>query len=259
MILSSTQRELFVRDGFVIVRRLLPRDLVTATRERILAEVNAAPPAGETLYQARFTSLTAACMTPDVFAVGEALAGPHLRRDSIYSPFLESQGESAYLFGYVPVLRYPQPGPKLFQKPETGWHIDGYRGVTLFPALLYLVVFAYLSDVRDYGGATVVRPGSHRQIFESWRRSGDVSDNRLPDLPWSEAVPVEGEAGDVLFLHYLLAHTGSPNHDGHIRVGLNSAIEPDPAHPYQPKSGAPTPEWTPMDYTLRTDTLSPPS
>ena len=45
-----------------------------------------------------------------------------------------------------------------------------------------------------------MRPGSHRQIFESWHRSGDVSDNRLPDLPWNDAVPVEGQAGDVLFV-----------------------------------------------------------
>ena len=40
-----------------------------------------------------------------------------------------------------------------------------------------------------------------------------------------------------------------------IGVGLNTAVMPDPARPYEPKWGAPRSGWTPLDYTLRTDVL----
>ena len=58
-------------------------------------------------------------------------------------------------------------------------------------------------------------------------------------------------------MHYLLVHSGSPNHADHIRVGLNSAVLPDPDHPYERKPGPPKPDWTPLDRTLRTDNLGP--
>jgi hypothetical protein len=255
MHLSADQIHGFIHDGFVVARGLLPSDLVKETRERLLAAVAAEPEPGEVLWQSHLRALTWPCWTPEVLAVGEQLVGPHYRRGENYSPFLESKGECGYFTGYVPVLRYPKPGSKEFTPPTGGWHVDGYRGVSLYPELLFLVVFAYLSDVTEYGGATVVRPGSHRQLFEHWYRHGGVHDHVLPDLDWPEPVPVPGKAGDVIFMHYLMTHAGSTNHDDRIRVALNSAIEPDPAHPYVPKIGPPAADWTPMDYALRTDTL----
>ena len=255
MQLTKQQKEGFVQEGFVVVRGLLLPDIVTETREALLTAIQGEEKPEVTLYQKRFTALTIPCWTSEVKAVGEELVGPHIRRETNYSPFLEARGEDPYLGGYVPVLKYPEPGPKVFVPPTGGWHVDGYKGVSLYPELLYLVVFAYLSDVKDYGGATVVRPGSHRQIFESWHETGAVSDNLLPDLNWRDPIAVTGKAGDVIFMHCLMAHTGSPNYDEQIRVGLNSAIEPNPERPYQPKLGSPTADWLPIDYTLRTDTL----
>lgn len=57
-------------------------------------------------------------------------------------------------------------------------------------------------------------------------------------------------------MHYLLVHSGSANHADRIRVGLNTAVMPDPAHPYQRRQGSPQPDWTPLDHTLRTDNLN---
>ena len=40
-----------------------------------------------------------------------------------------------------------------------------------------------------------------------------------------------------------------------FRSGLNTAVMPDPERPYSRKSGPPQPDWTPLDWTLRTDVL----
>ncbi len=40
-------------------------------------------------------------------------------------------------------------------------------------------------------------------------------------------------------MHYLMVHSGSTNHADIVRVGLNTSVVPDPAHPYTLRSGAP--------------------
>jgi ectoine hydroxylase-related dioxygenase (phytanoyl-CoA dioxygenase family) len=114
------------------------------------------------------------------------------------------------------------------------------------------VPFIYLTDVREYGGATAVLPGSHRQLFCHWMTegSGPGGETDIPDLPYSKPVAIKGRAGDVIWMHYLLAHGSSENHDAHVRVALNGTIRPDPQHPYQPRNGPPADDWTPIDRTL---------
>lgn len=57
------------------------------------------------------------------------------------------------------------------------------------------------------------------------------------------------------FMHYLTVYSGSANRSAGIRVGLNTAVMPDPRRPYQPRKGPPAPDWTPLDRTLRTDSI----
>ena len=54
------------------------------------------------------------------------------------------------------------------------------HAVTVWPDKFFLVVFAYLSDTAEYGGATTVRPGSHRQVFEHWLATGDMRAHIVP-------------------------------------------------------------------------------
>jgi len=152
------------------------------------------------------------------------------------------------------VLTFPTPGPPRFEPPK-GYHIDGLHLTTLWPDKHYLIVFAYLTDVAEHGGATTVLPGSHRQVFENWVRAGHPDMSRPPDLDYAAPRPLPGEAGTVIFMHYLTVHSGSVNHSDTIRVGLNTAVMPDPAQPYRRPVGAPGPGWTPLDRTLRTDNL----
>jgi hypothetical protein len=260
--LTEAQHEEFIRDGFTIMRGLLPQEVVDDTRERLLAAMEIDPSDPNTWTPSKsissdhaVLSITDACRTEEVDAVARELAGPDFIPRMCHSPYLETaKVDPPLIHGYIPIIRFPQEGPREFVKPG-GYHIDGAHLTTLWPDKHYLVLLAYLSDVAEYGGATTVVPGSHRQVFEQWVREDHPGSTHPPALEYQEPIPVVGNAGDVIFMHYLMVHSGAVNRADHIRVALNSAVLPDPERPYQRKSGAPTPEWTPLDWTLRTDTL----
>lgn len=258
--LTAPQREQFIRDGYLMVRGLIPPALAATTRERLLAAmgVDEGDPAtwqGKNIpHQPEVIALTAPCRTEAVEQVAEELTGPDFVREWCHSPYLESRQQPPMTRGYIPVLNFPRPGPQEFLAPQ-GYHIDGMHLTTTWPGKFSLVVFAYLNDVAEYGGATAIRPGSHRQVFTHWVQTGHPGSTIPPDLDFADPIPMPGLAGDVIFMHYLTVHSGSHNHSDRVRVGLNTAVLPDPERPYRPKSGPPQPDWTPLDWTLRTDTL----
>lgn len=256
--LTEEQKQGFINDGYVVARNLLPADLVTQTRQSIFAatglrEGDSSTWRGALLPEA--APLTESCRTREVEEIARELVGANFSPGASYSPVLELRGENPIRRGFVPVMTYPQKGRREFSGGN-GFHIDGMHLVTTWPDKNFLVVFAYLSDVAEYGGATTILPGSHRQVFEHWLQTGDKGNTHPPELDYAAPIPLPGHAGDVIFMHYLAAHSGSNNYDNHIRVGLNTAVMPDPNHPYQPKTGAPQPDWTPLDWTLRTDNLT---
>ena len=262
-LISAEQREQFIRDGYVRVSGLIPAGVVSSTRVGLLERMGVDPDAPDTWAGRGMSTdpdaiaFTESCRTPLIEAAASELVGPDFIPGVTYSPYLDNQGVSpATLRGFIPVLSFPSPGPAAFEPPTGGYHIDGMHAVTVWPAKFFLVVFAYLSDTADFGGATTVRPGSHRQVFEHWLGTGNKGSTVPPALDYAGPVPLPGKAGDVIFMHYLLVHSGSANHDAHIRVGLNTAVMPDPERPYQRKGGVPQAGWTPLDWSLRTDTLS---
>lgn len=261
-VFTAELREQFIREGYVRVSGLIPAGLVQTTHEGLLDRMGVCPYDPDTWEGKAMSTdsgviaLTEPCRTAGIEAAATELVGPDFLPAVTYSPFLDSRGVSPPLLrGFIPVLSFPQPGPPVFEPPTAGYHIDGMHAVTLWPDKFFLVVFVYLSDTAAHGGATTVRPGSHRQVFEHWRATGAAGDTTPPTLDYADPVPLPGRAGDVIFMHYLLVHSGSANHAGHIRVGLNTAVMPDPERPYRQKRGAPQPTWTPLDWTLRTDTL----
>ena len=261
-IISAEQREQFIRDGYVCVSGLISPEVVRATHDGLLDRLGISPAAPDTWEGKNMSTdpgavaLTEACRTPGIEAAAAELVGPGFLPGVTYSPFLAARGISpSVLHGFIPVMSFPKPGPPVFEVPTTGYHIDGMHAVTLWPDKFFLVVFVYLSDTAVHGGATTVRPGSHRQVFEHWRATGEKGDTTPPTLAYADPLPLAGKAGDVIFMHYLLVHSGSANHASHIRVGLNTAVMPDPERPYQRKMGSPQPHWTPLDWTLRADNL----
>lgn len=267
MQLTDAQKQQFIRDGYVRVPGLLPVNLVAQTKMRLLESLGIHENDLQTWQnkpsypdEDAVLATTVPARTPTFEMVAEQLVGPDFLRGVCYSPFLDERNKHPVIRGgFIPVLTYPTPSaaaPRTFTPPaRSGYHIDGGDPVTTWPGLNFLAVMAYLSDTPAYGGATVVRPGSHRQVFAHWVGTGDRGSRRVPDLPFADPVPVEARAGDVVFMHYLLVHSGSANHADHIRVGMNTAVMPNPARPYRPQSGPPQPGWTPLDHTLRTDNI----
>jgi hypothetical protein len=255
-LLSDQQKQQFIREGYVVARGLLPNDIVEQTHRAIMTS-DAWPQEGERggsisvpLWKA--SQFTKACRTPEIEQVGEELVGSHLLRGACFHYGKETAGLEAREEGFVPVVSFPVSGPRRFEPPDD-YHLDGYPDPpTLWPRLLAVIVLAYLTDTADYGGATVVLPGSHRQVFEYWCAHGIESSHAVPPLKYSAPVALAGKAGDVIFMHYLLVHSGSRNFSDHARIGMNTALMPDPVFPYQPKTGPADESWTPLDYTLRT-------
>jgi hypothetical protein len=259
-IITPEQRAQFIQDGYVRVSGLIPAGVVEQTRVGLLKRLDIRADDPETWVGKSMSTdpaaiaVTATCRTPEVEAAAAELVGPDFIPEVAYSPFLESKGVSpATMPGFIPVMSFPKGGPPVFEPPVTGYHIDGMHTVTVWPDKSFLVVFVYLSDTAEYGGATTVRPGSHRQVFDHWRATGEKGDTTPPTIEYADPLPLAGLAGDVILMHSLLVHSGSANQAGHIRVGLNTAVMPHPGRPYQRKPGAPQPDWTPLDWTLRTD------
>jgi ectoine hydroxylase-related dioxygenase (phytanoyl-CoA dioxygenase family) len=152
--------------------------------------------------------LMAFCRVPAMEDVGEQLAGPHFVRGG----------------GFVPVLNFPTPGPREFVALRA--HIDGINETTVWPVQRYAIILAYLSDTTIYGGALAVWPGSHRRVLEHWVSTGTGPEGGTtpPPLDYGNPVPVAAKTGDVVFMHYLLVHASSENHDNHVRVAINGTI-----------------------------------
>ncbi len=244
--LSESQIEKFIRDGYVVAPGLIPPDLAVEGRQAIWSALKIDPKQSETwpvnpvlaandIYeQMRF------CWTEPMDVVANQLAGPRFARSS----------------GFVPVLNFPREGAQEFS--VYGLHIDGINETTVWPVQRYLILLAYLSDTTEYGGALAVVPGSHRQVLEHWVQNGTGpgGSTKPPELNYQKPIPVAGKTGDVVFMHYLLVHASSTNHDDHIRVALNGTVRPEPVPTDYPKAGPPQPDWTPVDWTLRIDNLN---
>lgn len=92
------------------------------------------------------------------------------------------------------------------------------------PRRVMCMLMVLLADLPAGRGNTWIRPGSHLQLAEWLQRHGrepikaqptNIGD--LPDLPWREAVPVIGRAGDVIAFNTNLIHSGTPNRDSEAR------------------------------------------
>jgi ectoine hydroxylase-related dioxygenase (phytanoyl-CoA dioxygenase family) len=264
-ILTTQQLEQFRDDGYVMVRGLIPEDVARRTHDALLEELQSERGQRQSQRNAHGTThvmwgagpITQVCRSREVEQVITQLVGPHLPQIS-YHTGKESVGLQAEERGFIPVLTHPTPDraqhEKKFLEPQ-GWHVDGIKGTAILPHVLMLVAFAYLNDVPEYGGATTVKPGSHRQLFEHWVQKGEMTPITELNDRFAPSRVLPGQAGDVIFFHYLLVHSGSDNFTDNIRVGLNTAVHQLPEAPYQLKTGAPDASWTPFDHTLRTDNL----
>lgn len=194
------------RDGFCVLRNIVPKDSVGAVRQSVLdtAEQQRQPDAPSQI--AFVPSLlrydhSAAPYLADrrLLSVAEALLGPHLRI-SFVSAIINEQGNQ-----------------------RGDWHADwpfNQRNAGHIPApypdvLLHLTTLWMLSPFSIKNGGTLVVPQSHRSP------NNPTGDNGIaPHAPHPDEVHVCGQAGDVLIFDSRLWHASAPNTTSAPRVAL---------------------------------------
>ena len=244
----AEQVEQFQSRGFTVLRGVLSAAEVAEARARLdvqmaaklaaqLGELEGKPATGEKLAAAGgsisiggpadsaaigFPGLLAAAPEVAELLIKPFLLSPRLLdlAERVMGPFV--QGDGFYVVGTPPAQLTGQ-ATGVASRPEllaeaAGWHRDAYNhhdmwrnnpgyaddladGGQPFTPPLAAHMLCYLQDMDGPGGPLLVVPGSHRSAF------GDK-----PTGAEEEAVvPVDAKAGDVVFFHCDMLHSGSAN------------------------------------------------
>ena len=216
-LLTTEQHAAFDRDGFLLVPGLIP-DPVAAKAEAAIWKNLEADPTNPSTWEGK--PVGSGHRSPDVLAIfTEEMA--QLVDEICEEPQPDWQPpRSAFAINI-----FPQPGEWSHYGPHIDHALekDGYQ---TFPRPMRLASLLYLTDCQHDGAPTVVWPGSHKKI-EALAKSDPerftrmfTLNNSLSELDLGEGIQVEGKRGDVLFYHYLCAHSGSRNARDYPRFAI---------------------------------------
>lgn len=246
--LSKEQIAQYDKDGCLLVSGLIPEDIAeraeAAMWECIGMDASAPPsswegaPGGIRLYN---DVDLVNCYTPEYLAASAHLADadPTTFSKTDTHPktycapdFLEAEKSNEDLTrffrwdcAYV-INVFPTKGDWVLQEPHIDHSLPEHHHKT-FPAVFRIGTLTYLSDVGHHGGGTVVWPGSHQKIEAIAKVAParyayrDALSRDMLTMQLGEPIELEPRRGDVLFLHHLCAHAGSPNLSNRPRFALN--------------------------------------
>ena len=182
-VLSDQQHEHFLSEGFVVLRRLVPAEVVAAAA----AALEADDPDPD-------FDAGAVCNTEQVCRVVAELFGAQY-------PLGKRRG------GYDMPRPYREGG----DWPAPVSHVDDAYP-TLMPNGWAVGTFVFLTKVRSRGGAFIYFSGSplrfRQQMARSCQSIKEVAASMRYSGPWNELLV---EPGDVLFFQHLMGHCGSDN------------------------------------------------
>ena len=204
----------FDRDGYVIVRGLVPRSEVDALIADFMAIADAGPVPGHFEPKGAVGPTHTDAGPSDPLRIYPRIMHPHLfhQRSMDYLLDVRITDVVAQLLGEEPLACQTM----LYFKPP------GARGQSLHQDNFYLKVepgtciAAWIAlDVvdRDNGGLELI-PGTHRmEIFCPEEADSSVSFTRehVPPPPGLSAVPADMQPGDVLFFNGSVVHGSAPN------------------------------------------------
>jgi hypothetical protein len=219
--LTPEQRAFYDEQGYLLLSGLIPAEVAAAADAALWGLLGIAPGARdgwEAVARGHHTFESpelVACYTPAFLAAAAELAGD--APETVRAPKR----------GYC-INVFPRAGAS-WEWPRP--HIDHAikeHGHKTFPRAFRIATMTFLHDIAPHGGGTVVWPGSHRKI-EALARSdperyefmwvlGRELDRAALDAP----VELTPRAGDVLFYHYLCAHSGSMNTSDRPRFAMNA-------------------------------------
>eukprot|EP01102_Stenamoeba_stenopodia_P009953 TRINITY_DN2958_c0_g2_i1.p1 TRINITY_DN2958_c0_g2~~TRINITY_DN2958_c0_g2_i1.p1 ORF type:complete len:447 (-),score=74.45 TRINITY_DN2958_c0_g2_i1:79-1419(-) len=236
--LTPEQLKRFREDGYLVLSNLIPREMVSRALRNINKSIGKGIPAdqlvsfnaGSWCHELRnHSSLTSLFRNTTVRAVVDS--------------FLGAENVPEHTGGHVQIaLRFPTDPPAT-KAEHLHHHIDGIPTDTngLAKGQLYpftMLVGVYLNEVQDDdAGNLVVYPGTHLKHAEYFRQVERGPESLLdhnpfvmPKIEMPKPVQLKVKAGDVLFAHYLLAHSIASNVSPNIRYALYSRVTSELQH-----------------------------
>ncbi len=215
--LTEEQIDFYNQNGYVLISGLIDPD-IAAKGESKMWSVMGANPADKSTWKS--ANHVAGYSDPEILAcfTQEVLEAAALLSES-------DPGELEVPASAFVINVFPTEGEWV----NHGMHIDHAipeDDYSVFPRPLRVASITYLNDVEPHSGGTVVWPGSHKKI-EALAKSDPVRyekmwqlNNELHLAEIGEPIELLGNRGDVLFYHYLTAHSGSMNVGSYPRLAL---------------------------------------
>ena len=138
-------------------------------------------------------SMMPALANPIVLDFAERVMGPFVQLDNLT------------------LVGFPSVDPEEARGKVTDWHRDRWAHLPLgvYERPLAVNAITYFQDLDEASGPLRVVPGSHREPI-----SVGTEEVRKPH---PDEQLVCAKAGDVVFIHHSLLHTGTPNTSGKVR------------------------------------------
>ncbi len=232
-VLTQDQREAYFRDGYLVVERLIPEDVVDEINRITAGWID------------RSRAITAPNDVLDV-APSHSAEKPVVRR--LKKPDGMDPAYWDYANGVIADVAADLLGPdvcfhhsKLNFKwsdghDEVAWHQD----IAFYPHTNYslLAIGTYLADVNPGDGPLGVIPGSHKgPIFEHYDDNdiwtGRIKDDAVAELPTETAVYCPAPKGSITIHHARAVHaTEATTHSVSGRPLLINAFASADAFPY---------------------------
>ena len=226
-LLTQDQIDEFISDGYTVVRNAFSAQTAEAIRDYLWNEL-----AEQGVRRDDPSTWKNPVVRVNKTFNGEPFAGAWTNK--LWAALDDLLGEGRYTapvgLGWWPVS-FPHLDPSPWAPPTEGWHIDGiqfhHHVNSADQGLLPLFI---LSDIKQYGGGTVVSAGSHRitaRILAEAEPEGlDARElsNRVTAFPIENVRELYGEAGDVALVHPFTLHARSANTGDAVRFICNPCI-----------------------------------
>ncbi len=218
-LLFSNQVDQYNQEGYLLVSGLIPNSISVKAEQEMwhCSGVDADKPetwSNGTIVENYFNDDIVACYTDEFITVAAQLAGD--------DPATYSKPEEAHSLNV-----FPSTGDWSWPSPHIDHSIkkDGYK---TFPRAFRIAAMTYLSDVEEHGGGTIVWPRSHHYIWALAKSNPTcyeymwVLGNDIHQVDLGTPMELTPNRGDVLFYHFLCAHSGSKNVNSQPRFALNT-------------------------------------
>ena len=219
--LTPEQKNDFKENGCLIIRNALAPEQIQAAQDTLWAGIEANRNDPETWVEAGPRS-PASANDPAIRAT--------VHESPLFAMMEEMVGKDLLNPGSAgPAFVYPSKD-KNWSLPVRG-HLDGYYTPTNGVAegtvgYMTMNVTIYVEDIDAKGGCFTYWPGSHRVAHEYFKThsllsvQGGVSSDLYQEGKFPEGQQFVGKAGDAIFWHGQLFHSGSKNVNRNIRMAL---------------------------------------